>query len=142
MNEEPLLPQDYCGTCKNRGFSPAKGIYCKLTGEKGVFFGECAQYEKDEKVFEEWIAKKRKNERRELIERTGGLSTLGIQSGILAGIVYVLTMILLEVLLVFYFRRFAVIPVVLFFFGCGLTVRGIINRPKIPKHNDIIDNFQ
>jgi len=61
---------------------------------------------------------------------------------ILAGIVYILAMILLELILVYYFRRFAVIPVVLFFFGCVLTVRGIINRPKASKHNDIIDNFQ
>ena len=73
MKEEELLPQDYCGTFKNRGFSPAKGIFCKLTGEKGVFFGSCAQYDKDEKVYEDWMSKKRKNAHREAIENTGGL---------------------------------------------------------------------
>jgi hypothetical protein len=141
MKEEELLPQDFCGTCKYRGFSPAKGIFCKLTGEKGVFFGSCVQYDKDEKVYEDWMSKKRKNAHREAIENTGGLSTIGIESGIYAGLVYMLSMAILELVLVIYFRKFSVIPVVLFFAGCVLLVKGILNRPIRNKHNDVIDNL-
>ena len=142
MNQEQLKPEDFCATCRNKAFSPAKGIYCSLTGEKGVFLVECSKYQKDEKAYENWINTKKKNERRELIEKTGGLSTLGINSGILAGIVYIAFMFILELCILFYFKRIAVIPVMLMFFGAVLTFRGLKSRAKKGKPNDIIDNFQ
>lgn len=80
----------YCKVCKKKEFNMQKGIVCSLTNEQATFDDECKDFEADldaQKVEQDKELEKQKIEEREL---TGGLNSVGIKSGIAAGIILII----------------------------------------------------
>lgn len=112
----------YCEKCKNRLFSPKKGLVCNLTDEKPTFTDTCPQFEVDEKA-EKKLELKEQAKAEYVEAETYGMAGTALNGGIIGGIV-------MMVLAVVWFVAGLVMADRIFFYPPILLVLGIIGLVK------------
>jgi hypothetical protein len=118
----------YCEICRNKAFSPKKGIICDLTKDIASFDHTCSDFDEDpslKKMSELSIEAKRVETAR---ESTFGLSAIGITNGTIAGIIYIILGIGSILLTVFAIQMVTLWSFILMIIGIVLIVKASINR--------------
>lgn len=134
----------FCEICRNKTFSSKKGIICQLTNDVASFDHTCPEFDEDPTL-------KRKSELSDEARRiektresTFGLSSFGIKSGTIAGIVYILLGIASIVLTIFVLDFISLWSIVLLIIGIVLIVKSAIsmgaNKGRIKQHVDLLDD--
>lgn len=133
----------FCEICKNKSFSPSKGIICGITQDLATFDHICSDFDEDPLLKRRSELSNQAKKLEATRESTFGLSSLGIKSGLAAGIVYIvlgigtvfLTAVTLELITIWSF--------VLVIIGIILIVKTAIKRSKDKKlrtnHLDLLD---
>jgi hypothetical protein len=134
----------YCEVCKNKAFSPRKGIICDLTKDVATFDNTCPDFVEDPslKKMNELNTEARRIEKTR--ESTLGLSIIGITNGNIAGIVYIILGIASVFLTVYAIELVTLWSFVLIIIGIVLIVKSLIHRGKnkAPKKKqfDLLDD--
>jgi Flp pilus assembly protein TadB len=122
-----------------------KGLLCGLIDDYPSFDYSCEKYVRDEKKWEEEELNRKIREEEELYENTGGLSTVGIKSSLVAGIIIMALAVLLQVALLS-INRISLWLILLFIGGVVLTVKGAVmdtrKRKKKAMSRQLLDQFE
>lgn len=133
----------YCEICKNKTFSPKKGIICDLTKDIASFDHNCSDFDEDPSMKKRSDLSTEAKRIEATRESTLGLSAIGITNGTVAGIVYIILGIASLVLTVFAIQMVTLWSFVLVIIGIVLIVKSIINRGKnknvSSKQVDLLD---
>lgn len=120
------------------------GLLCGLINDYPSFEYSCEKYLRDEKKWEEEQALKKEREEEELYQNTGGLSTIGIKSSVVAGIMIMIIAVLLQLLLLS-IDRISLWLIFLFLGGMALTIKGafmdVKKRRKKALNKEVLDRF-
>lgn len=148
-NKTPNMTQrqhqlSYCEVCRNKAFSPRKGIICDLTKDVATFDNACPDFDEDPslKKMSELNTEARRIEKTR--ESTLGLSIIGITNGSVAGIVYIILGIASVFLTIYTIELVTLWSFVLIIIGIVLIVKALIHRGKnrTPKKKqfDLLDD--
>ncbi|MFT5858812.1 MAG: hypothetical protein ACI865_000905 [Flavobacteriaceae bacterium] len=112
---------EFCERCKNKAFSPKSGIICALTNEQAKFSGTCKDFVEDAKLTERVELSKKAKAETALIERTYGLSSLGVKNGVSAGIIWITIGFVSTGVVIYLFQVISFWTVLIIVFGIVIT---------------------
>ncbi len=129
----------FCKQCSKQSFDLNKGIICSLTNEQATFESTCPHFEVDPIAKKRMEGEQKRIRNAELAEESMGMSAIGINSGVTAGIIAIaLGIVLLFVEIIFFqvIILYTFIPIVLGIIAIfkGLSRKSKEKRNKRNKH--------
>jgi uncharacterized membrane protein (DUF106 family) len=129
----------FCKQCTLSKFDRNKGIICSLTSEHANFENNCSDYQVDEKekTHLEWRLEQEKQ--RKIEDDSMGLHKIGITNPVYVSITVIILAITWIFIGIFFLEGIFIIPIIVFFVGVGIVIKGLMKKKKIKNLGDILD---